>query len=123
MWAVVELSAEIGLEDGFCAVCVTLLGIERGTCCFADVMSEGFACFLRLKIYDANEQKRQLTRHVGNHGISTSEGVLCVAERVLLWCWLREPDISTVTAKVAALKSLSNILLDDDGTTCSVNEP
>lgn len=39
------------------------------------------------------------------------------------WCWLWEPDVTTVSAELARLESLGDILLDDDGTTGGVDEP
>jgi hypothetical protein len=36
---------------------------------------------------------------------------------------LREPDITTVTTEVTGSESLSDIFLNDDGTTGSVDEP
>ena len=63
------------------------------------------------------------TRHVGNHGVTTAPWVLSVTERVVLGSGLGEPDITTVTAEVTRLKSISNILLNDDSATSSVNEP
>lgn len=58
-----------------------------------------------------------------NHGVSTAEWVLCVAEDVVLWCWLREPDVSTVTAEVTGGQRLGDVLLDDNGTTGRVDQP
>jgi hypothetical protein len=49
--------------------------------------------------------------------------VLGVAERVVLGGGLGEPDITTVSAEVAGLEGLGDILLDDDGTTGGVDEP
>lgn len=63
------------------------------------------------------------TGHVGDHGVTTTPGVLGVAERVILGGGLGEPDITTVAAEVARLEGLSNILLDNDGTAGSVDEP
>jgi hypothetical protein len=91
--AVVVLASEVGIENGLGSVGVSLLSIERGT------------------------------GHVGNHGVSATEGVLGVAEWVVLGCWLREPDVSSVTAEVAGLEGLSDVFLDDDGTSGGVDEP
>jgi hypothetical protein len=60
--------------------------------------------------------------HVRNHAIATVHGVLCVAERMILWCGLWEPDITTIAVKVATLQCLGNILLDNDGAPGSVDE-
>lgn len=91
---VVVLAGEVGLEDSLGAGGVALLGVDRGT------------------------------GHVRNHGVSAAPGaVACVAERVVLRCWLGEPDVTTVAAEVAVLESLGNILLDDDGATGGVDEP
>jgi hypothetical protein len=42
---------------------------------------------------------------------------------VVLGSGLGEPDITTVSTEVTVLERLGNILLDDDGTTGSVNQP
>lgn len=63
------------------------------------------------------------TRHVGDHGITTTPGVLGVAERVVLGGGLGEPDVTTVATEVAGLESLSDIFLDNDSATGGVNEP
>jgi hypothetical protein len=60
---------------------------------------------------------------VGNHGVPAAEGVLGITERVIFGRWLREPDVTTVTAEVARFEGFSNILLDNDGTTSSIDEP
>jgi len=91
---VVVLAAEVGLEDGFGAGSVTLLGVDRST------------------------------RHVGNHGVSAAPAAVAGGtERVVLRCRLREPDIATVAAELTGLESLGDILLDNNGTTGSVDEP
>ncbi len=63
------------------------------------------------------------TRHVRNRCVTATPGVLSVAERVVLGGRLREPDVTTVATEVAGLESLGNILLDNDSTTGSVDEP
>lgn len=75
------LPAEVALEDLLGTIGVSLLGIE--------------GC----------------TRHVRNHSVAATEWVLDSAEWVVLGGGLWEPDITTVTAEVARLHSLSNILL------------
>lgn len=89
------LAAEVGLEDRLGAGGVALLGVERGT------------------------------GHVGDGGIAAlAEGAVgCVAERVVLGCWLREPDVTAVATELARLESLGDVLLDDDGATGGVDEP
>ena len=87
------LAREVRLQNGLGSVGVSLLCIEGGT------------------------------GHVRNHGVSAAEGVLGVAEGMILGCWLREPDVSSVTAEVAALEGLSNILLDDDCASGGIDEP
>lgn len=58
------------------------------------------------------------------HGVPAAPGgVRRVAERVVLWCWLREPNVTTVATELAGLEGLGDILLDDDGTTGGVDEP
>ena len=69
--SVIMLAAQVALEDSLSAIGISLLRIEGGT------------------------------GHVGDHGVSAAEGVLCVAEGVVLGCWLREPDVSSVAAEVA----------------------
>lgn len=61
--------------------------------------------------------------HVRHHGVTTAEGVLGIAQRVFLWCWLREPHIATIAAQVTGLECVGDVFLDDDGTACSVDEP
>jgi hypothetical protein len=60
---------------------------------------------------------------VGNHGVAAAPWVLGVAERVVLGGGLGEPDITTVSTEVTVLERLGNVLLDDNGTTGSVNQP
>lgn len=62
-------------------------------------------------------------RHVGNHGVATAPRVFGVAERVILRGGLGEPDITTVSTKVAGLEGLGNILLDHNSTAGGVDEP
>lgn len=63
------------------------------------------------------------TRHVRDHGVTATPWVLSVAERVVLGSWLREPDISTISAEVARLEGLGDIFLDNNGATSGVHEP
>ncbi len=86
-------AGKVRLEDVLSAFGVTLLRIDRGA------------------------------GHVRNHGVPAAEGVLGVTERVVLWCGLREPHITTIAAKMTGLQRVSNVLLDDDGTTSGVDEP
>ncbi len=58
-----------------------------------------------------------------NHGVAAAEGVLGVAEGVVLGGGLREPHITAVATKVTGLESLGDVLLDDDGATGGVYEP
>lgn len=90
---VVLLSAKVTLQNGLGTGSVPLLGIERRT------------------------------GHVSDHGVSAAEGVLGVAEGVVLRRWLREPDVATVSAEVTGLESLGDVLLDDDGATRGVDKP
>lgn len=89
---VVLLTREVAGEDSLGAISVALLSVERGT------------------------------RHVGDHGVAAAEGVLGSAQGVLAGSGLGEPDITTVAGEVARLEGLSDVLLDDDGTTGSVDE-
>ena len=63
------------------------------------------------------------TRHMRNSGVPTAPRVLRVSEWVVLGSRLWEPDITTIAAEVAGFDSLCDVLLDDNGTTSSVNEP
>ena len=92
-WAVVFPPAEVAVQNSLGSGSIPLLRIERST------------------------------GHVSDHGISASEWVLCVTERVVLWRWLREPDIAAVAAEVAGLEGFGNVFFDDDGTTGRVDEP
>lgn len=91
--SVVLAAGEVALEDSLGAGSITLLGIERST------------------------------GHVRNHGVATTPWVLGISERMILWCGLGEPDVTTITVELAGLEGLGNILLDDDGTTGGVDEP
>jgi hypothetical protein len=42
---------------------------------------------------------------------------------MILGSGLREPDITTVSIELTGLESFSDVFLDDDGTTGSVDEP
>lgn len=86
-------SAEVAINDSLSSESVTLLGIDGGAA------------------------------HVWDHSVSTTEGVLGVAERVVFGCGLRIPNVTTVATKLAGLKGISDILLHDDGTAGSVDEP
>jgi len=55
------------------------------------------------------------------HGIPAAHGVLCISEWVVLRCGLWEPYVTAIAVQVAGSKSLSNVLLDNDGATCSVD--
>ena len=69
--SVVLASAEVAIQDGLGPRSVSLLGVDRGT------------------------------GHVGDHGVSATEGVLGGTERMVSRCGLREPDITSVAAEVA----------------------
>lgn len=85
------LAGEVGLEDGLGAGGVSLLSVDRGT------------------------------RHVRHHGVAAAEGVLGVAQRVVLGRGLGEPHVTSVAAEVAGLEGLGDVFLDDDGTTGGVD--
>jgi hypothetical protein len=87
------LSRQVALQDALGAVGVSLLRIERRA------------------------------RHVGNHGVSAAEGVLGVAEGVVLGCGLREPHVTAVAAEVAGLEGRGDVFLDDDGATGGIDKP
>ena len=91
---VVLTSGEVALEDSLGASCVADLGVDRGT------------------------------GHVRNHCVSSAPcAVRRGTERVVGRGWLREPDITTVAAKLSGLEGLGDILLDDNGATGGVDEP
>lgn len=60
---------------------------------------------------------------MGHHGVAATEGVLGVAQRVVLGSGLGEPDVTAVAAEVAGLERLGDVLLDDDSATGGVDEP
>lgn len=60
---------------------------------------------------------------MGNHGVAAAPWVGGIAEWVVLGGGLREPDITTVSTEVAVLESLCDILLDNNSTTGSVDQP
>lgn len=91
--SVVVATREVALQDSLGAIRITLLGIDRGT------------------------------GHMGDHGVATTPWVLGSSERMILGCWLREPDITTVAIELAGLESFGDIFLDDNGTTSGVDEP
>ena len=90
---VVVAAGEVALENSLGTSCIALLSIDRST------------------------------GHVRNHGIAAAPWVLCISKRVLLGSGLREPDITTIPVELTGLESFSDIFLDDDGTTSSVDEP
>ena len=63
------------------------------------------------------------SRHVRNRGVAASPWVLGVPEWVILGRRLGEPDIAAVSTEVARLERLGDVLLHNDGTTGSVNQP
>lgn len=91
--AVIVTAREVALENGLGASGISLLGVDRGS------------------------------RHVGNHGVATAPWVLCVSERMVLGRGLREPHITTVAVELTGLEGLGDILLDNDCTASSVDEP
>lgn len=90
---VIVLAREVALEDGLRTSRISLLRIDRRSA------------------------------HVRHHGVSTAHDVLCVAERVVLWCWLREPDVTAVAVQVAGFEGVGDVFLDNDGTAGGVHEP
>lgn len=59
---------------------------------------------------------------MGRHGISTSRRVESIAEWVILGGRLREPDVSSVSGKLAGFEGLGDVFFDNDGTTGGVDE-
>ena len=92
-WSVVVATREIRFEDVLCAPRITCLSINR------------------------------CTRHVRHHCITAIHGVFSIAERMVLGCWLREPDVTSVTTEMARLESFGNVLFDNDGAAGGVDEP
>ena len=93
---VVLALGEVGVEDSLGAGGVARLGVERGT------------------------------GHVRYGGVAGGAAPVLVgggAERVVLGCGLREPDVTAVAAKLTRREGLGDVLLDDDGTTGGVDEP
>jgi hypothetical protein len=90
---IIMLSTQITLQNTLRTITISLLRIERGA------------------------------RHVRNHGVSASEGVLGIAERMVFWCGLREPDVAAVAAEVTGFESCCNILFYNDGAAGGVYEP
>jgi hypothetical protein len=71
LWSVVVSTREVRVQDGLGTGCISLLRIDR------------------------------CTAHMRHHCVSAAHGVLSVSERVVLWCGLREPHITTVAVQVA----------------------
>ena len=90
---VVVAARQVAVDDGLGTGGVPLLGVNRGT------------------------------RHVGNHGVAATPWVLGRPQRVVPRRGLREPHVTTVAAQVTRLKRIRNVLLDNDGTTGSVDQP
>lgn len=93
---VVVAAAEVGVEDGLGTGGVALLGVERGT------------------------------RHVRDGGVAGGAAPVLVrggAQRVVLGGGLGEPDVAAVTAELAGLEGVGDVLLDDDGAASGVDEP
>jgi hypothetical protein len=61
--------------------------------------------------------------HVWHHGISTTEGVLSVAKRMVFWSRLRIPNVATVATEMPALQGLRDVFLHHDSAACRVDEP
>lgn len=87
------LVVEIVLNDLLGAVGVSALGVESGA------------------------------RVMGDHPVTTTEGVLHGPPGVVLGSGLDIPDIAGITPKLTALDSLSDGILVADGTTSGVHEP
>ena len=58
-----------------------------------------------------------------HRSVASALGIGCVAERMLLWCWLRVPDVASVAAEVARLEGFRHVFLDHDGTSGRIDEP
>lgn len=86
------LATQIALKNGLGTIGIALLGVER------------------------------CSRHVRDHGITTTKGVLGSSEGVTALSWLGEPDITTISGKVARLEGGGNVFFDDNSTAGSVDE-
>lgn len=91
--AVVFSAGEVALKDGLGASGISFLGID--------------GC----------------ARHVRNHGVSASPGVLGSSQRVVSGSGLREPHITAIAVELTSAEGLGDIFLDDNGATSGVDEP
>lgn len=87
------LATQITLQDLLRAISISFLGVQRRP------------------------------RHVRYHGVPAAERVLGVAERVVLWCRLGEPDVAAVAAEVAGFEGFGYVFFYDDGAAGGVDEP
>lgn len=90
---IVVLPAEIALQNALHSTRITLLRIERAS------------------------------RHVRNHAIATTQGILSIAKNMVLRCRLGSPDISSIAIEVTRLQRSRNVLGNDNSTAGSVNNP
>lgn len=91
--SVVKLPREVRLQDVLRPFGIPLLRIERGP------------------------------RHVRHRSVASALGIGCVAERMLLGCWLGVPDVASVASEVARLEGFRHVFLDHNGTAGGVDKP
>ncbi|KAH3671631.1 hypothetical protein OGAPHI_000336 [Ogataea philodendri] len=60
---------------------------------------------------------------VRSHGVTSTVLVGHGSPWVVLWSWLREPDVSTVASELARLDCGCNVLSNTDGTSGGVDQP
>lgn len=60
---------------------------------------------------------------MGNHAVSTTEGVLHRPPDVVFWCRLLVPDVTGVAVEVTRGESVSDVLGVTDGATSGVDKP
>ena len=70
-WTIVVAAGEVAVKDALDACSITLLRVDGRA------------------------------GHVRHHGIATTPWVLGIPQWMVLWCWLREPDITTIATEVA----------------------
>lgn len=58
-----------------------------------------------------------------HHGVTSTPGVLCISQRVVLGRRLGEPDVSSISTEVSRLEGIGDVLLDDDSAARGVDEP
>jgi hypothetical protein len=52
---------------------------------------------------------------VWNHGVAAAEWILGIAQWVVFWCWLWEPDVASVAAEMAGFQRFGDVFFNDNG--------